>query len=538
VSPKVDAKTKVNILVVDDRPENLVALKAILDPLGQNIVEAKSGKEALKCLLAQEFAVILMDVMMPEMDGFETARMVRKREKTARTPIIFVTAMLTEEAHAFQGYEAGAVDYIMKPFVPEILRSKVAVFVELFRKTDEVRVQSEQLLKFEQREYELRIAEVHKKMEAEAERVRFEQQITQAIMHHSPMGILRLSNSMSVAEANPVFCDEFQFDPDFNRNKQVSIAVPWLPTELLAAAKKNERFSVNDFKYTPEENEKKAKWWDLTSWPVNDAQGTISGTVIVATDVTERLLIEEQRKDFISTLAHDLQTPVIASDRALELIIDRLQSTVEQDLVKLASMLRTNNQNLLHMIQSLLDVYHYEAGAKALYFDDVDLSQLVSTCVEELTPLAENLGRKIINKSEGDSQLVAVDRTALRRVITNLLDNAIKFSNEGGTVEVKVSSDPRDEQVLLEVTDFGVGISDEDKKRLFERFWHGSGHKTYKGSTGLGLYLCRQIATAHGGMISCESEVGKMTKFTVTLPKRPGKLVSASKVEARSVSSL
>jgi signal transduction histidine kinase len=173
-----------------------------------------------------------------------------------------------------------------------------------------------------------------------------------------------------------------------------------------------------------------------------------------------------------------------------------------------------------------------------LYFDDVDLSQLVSTCVEELTPLAENLGRKIINKSEGDSQLVAVDRTALRRVITNLLDNAIKFSNEGGTVEVKVSSDPRDEQVLLEVTDFGVGISDEDKKRLFERFWHGSGHKTYKGSTGLGLYLCRQIATAHGGMISCESEVGKMTKFTVTLPKRPGKLVSASKVEARSVSSL
>jgi signal transduction histidine kinase/DNA-binding response OmpR family regulator len=538
VSPKVDAKTKVSILVVDDRPENLVALKAILDPLGQNIVEAKSGKEALKCLLAQEFAVILMDVMMPEMDGFETARMVRKREKTARTPIIFVTAMLTEEAHAFQGYEAGAVDYIMKPFVPEILRSKVAVFVELFRKTDEVRVQSEQLLKFEQREYELRIAEVHKKMEAEAERVRFEQQITQAIMHHSPMGILRLSNSMSVAEANPVFCDEFQFDPDFNRNKQVSIAVPWLPKELLAAAKKNERFSVNDFKYTPEENEKKAKWWDLTSWPVNDAQGTISGTVIVATDVTERLLIEEQRKDFISTLAHDLQTPVIASDRALELIIDRLQSTVEQDLVKLASMLRTNNQNLLHMIQSLLDVYHYEAGAKALYFDDVDLSQLVSTCVEELTPLAENLGRKIINKSEGDSQLVAVDRTALRRVITNLLDNAIKFSNEGGTVEVKVSSDPRDEQVLLEVTDFGVGISDEDKKRLFERFWHGSGHKTYKGSTGLGLYLCRQIATAHGGMISCESEVGKMTKFTVTLPKRPGKLVSASKLEARSVSSL
>ncbi len=538
MSPKVDAKTKVSILVVDDRPENLVALKAILDPLGQNIVEAKSGKEALKCLLAQEFAVILMDVMMPEMDGFETARMVRKREKTARTPIIFVTAMLTEEAHAFQGYEAGAVDYIMKPFVPEILRSKVAVFVELFRKTDEVRVQSEQLLKFEQREYELRIAEVHKKMEAEAERVRFEQQITQAIMHHSPMGILRLSNSMSVAEANPVFCDEFQFDPDFNRNKQVSIAVPWLPKELLAAAKKNERFSVNDFKYTPEENEKKAKWWDLTSWPVNDAQGTISGTVIVATDVTERLLIEEQRKDFISTLAHDLQTPVIASDRALELIIDRLQSTVEQDLVKLASMLRTNNQNLLHMIQSLLDVYHYEAGAKALYFDDVDLSQLVSTCVEELTPLAENLGRKIINKSEGDSQLVAVDRTALRRVITNLLDNAIKFSNEGGTVEVKVSSDPRDEQVLLEVTDFGVGISDEDKKRLFERFWHGSGHKTYKGSTGLGLYLCRQIATAHGGMISCESEVGKMTKFTVTLPKRPGKLVSASKLEARSVSSL
>src|SRR5688572_7458270 len=138
-------KQKVNILIVDDRAENLLALEAILGDLDENLVMVRSGMEALKCILHQEFALILLDVKMPVMDGFETAVLIRERERSRHTPIIFLTAVSTSETHMFTGYSIGAVDYILKPFVPEILKSKVHVFVDLYRKTEEVKRQAKLL---------------------------------------------------------------------------------------------------------------------------------------------------------------------------------------------------------------------------------------------------------------------------------------------------------------------------------------------------------------------------------------------------------
>jgi len=126
---------KVNILLVDDQPKNLLALSAILESLGENLVSANSGVQALRYLLNQDFAVILLDVQMPQMDGFETAALIRQRERSKHTPIIFVTAINRDDIHVEKGYSLGAVDYLLKPFVPEILKSKVAVFVDLFKKT-------------------------------------------------------------------------------------------------------------------------------------------------------------------------------------------------------------------------------------------------------------------------------------------------------------------------------------------------------------------------------------------------------------------
>ena len=127
-----------SILMVDDRPENLLALEAILTDLGQKLVRANSGPEALKKLLAQDFAVILLDVQMPGMDGFETAKLIRARERTRYTPIIFLTAYDRSEAAVARGYGVGAVDFLFKPFAPEVLRAKVAAFIELYKKTEEV----------------------------------------------------------------------------------------------------------------------------------------------------------------------------------------------------------------------------------------------------------------------------------------------------------------------------------------------------------------------------------------------------------------
>ncbi|HEY4702096.1 MAG TPA: response regulator [Streptosporangiaceae bacterium] len=137
--------TKARILLVDDRHENLVALEAILSSLNQTLVTVRSGEEALKALLVDEFAVILLDVVMPGMDGFETASHIKRRPKTRDVPIIFLTAASAEPDHAFRGYAAGAVDYISKPFDPWVLRAKVAVFVELYAKNRQLQEQAELL---------------------------------------------------------------------------------------------------------------------------------------------------------------------------------------------------------------------------------------------------------------------------------------------------------------------------------------------------------------------------------------------------------
>ena len=147
-------ENKVDILMVDDRSENLFALEAILADLGQNLVKAQTGAEALKRLLDRDFAVILLDVQMPGMDGFETATLIRRRDRSQHTPIIFLTAFHRSDTQVFRGYSVGAVDFLSKPIVPEILKSKVSVFVDLFKKTEEVKRQARQLREAERREHE------------------------------------------------------------------------------------------------------------------------------------------------------------------------------------------------------------------------------------------------------------------------------------------------------------------------------------------------------------------------------------------------
>ncbi len=164
-----------SLLLVDDRPENLLALEAILEPLGCTLLRAYSGTEALKHLLTGDIALILMDVQMPGMDGFDTAAIIKEREKTRHIPIIFITALSTEEAYVFQGYSAGAVDYLAKPYNPYILRSKVTVFVDLWHKSEQIKRQGELLRQVEQREQEAQARE----REREAEQ-RHMKQILQA----------------------------------------------------------------------------------------------------------------------------------------------------------------------------------------------------------------------------------------------------------------------------------------------------------------------------------------------------------------------
>ncbi|PYQ40997.1 MAG: hypothetical protein DMF77_17170 [Acidobacteria bacterium] len=167
------ADDRVNILLVDDRPDKLLALEAILGDLGQNMVRAYSGREALRALLQRDFAVILLDVNMPMMDGFETAEMIRARPRSQQTPIIFFTAMHEMEAQVFRSYSLGAVDFIRTPVVPEILKAKVSVFVDLYKKTEQVKRQGEQMRLLQEREHRQQLGEAVNRLEAETKRNRF-----------------------------------------------------------------------------------------------------------------------------------------------------------------------------------------------------------------------------------------------------------------------------------------------------------------------------------------------------------------------------
>src|SRR5690606_35792641 len=155
---------KVNILIVDDRPENIVTLSAILEQPDLNLVTAGSGREALRRLLQQEFAAILLAVNMPDMSGFETAGIIRQRPSSAHTPIIFVTAFSDEE-HVYKGYSLGAVDYILTPVQPDVLRAKVGVFVDLYRKTREIKRQAEALRELEAYEHRRQLNETTERLE-------------------------------------------------------------------------------------------------------------------------------------------------------------------------------------------------------------------------------------------------------------------------------------------------------------------------------------------------------------------------------------
>ena len=167
---------RVNILLVDDRPENLRALEAILDDLGQNLIFASSGEEALKHVLKTEFAAILLDVRMPGMDGLEAAALIRQRDKTQYTPIIFVTAFGENEDQVKKGYSLGAVDFLFKPIVPEILRSKIAVFVDLYRKAEEIRRTAEILRVTQLQAHERQLAQERQRWESELLRKQVEQE--------------------------------------------------------------------------------------------------------------------------------------------------------------------------------------------------------------------------------------------------------------------------------------------------------------------------------------------------------------------------
>jgi len=368
------------ILVVDDSPDNVFLIKTILEEEGYTISTAENGASALAQLEASPCDLVLLDLMMPGMDGYEVTRRIRVNTAMQQyIPILLITAH--DAPNVAKGLDLGADDFIRKPVTVDELLARVR-------------------------------------------------------------SLLRLKHS-----------------------------------------------------------------------------------------IDERDEIARQREDFVSRLTHDLRTPLVAADRVLMLFQQGALGALSIQMHEVITIMARSNTNLLSMVNTLLEVYRFEAGRKTLAFQPVNLSQLLDEVVGELTPLAQAKTLAINLKFTEETTISTMmgDRLELHRLFTNLIGNAIKFT-DSGSVNIRVSSATESskksdldgsenstfrEYLIIEVEDTGPGIPLEEQATLFERFRQGT-HKS--SGSGLGLYLSRRIVEAHQGTILLKSEFGKGSLFIVMLP--------------------
>ena len=235
-----------------------------------------------------------------------------------------------------------------------------------------------------------------------------------------------------------------------------------------------------------------------------------------AEETEKKLATYEQREEFMATLTHDLKNPLIGTNRVLELLAEQAMGEVSPEHAELLLQIRESNKILLAMIQNLLDVYRFEKDMNAVVLTRTYLKDILSTCLKDILPIAENRKIKISTDYSNAERLVQADFMAMRRVFQNLLDNAIKFTPPGGEITLRVA--PIESEVCVEIQDNGPGMSVEEKAKIFQRFSQGRAGRKFSPGTGLGLFLCKKIVEAHSGQISCESEEGSGTKFLVCLP--------------------
>ncbi|KAB8332152.1 hybrid sensor histidine kinase/response regulator [Scytonema tolypothrichoides VB-61278] len=510
---------KVNILLVDDHPDNLLALEAILDSLGQNLVKATSGEEALRCLLSQDFAVILLDVHMPGMDGFETAQLIRSRQKNQHTPILFLTAFSKSEQLVFKGYSVGAVDYLLKPIVPEILISKVAVFIDIFQKNAEIQRQAKQLAETN-KILKNKITE-HQQTEDFLQKTQGE---FEAIFKAIPDAVIFVNNHGYITRSNPAFTTLFGYKTEEVIGKAHHILYEDYEAQCPIRLKLFAREELHSYIVNYRRKNGEEFIGETIDTVVQDREGNILGLLEIIRDITERHAIEQIKNEFISVVSHELRTPLTSIHGALNLLSTHLiepQSQKGQRLIEIAA---DSAERLVRLVNDILDLERLQSGKINLSKQVYNTAELMTKAVDMMQVMANRAEVNVCVYPQSIELEVDCDR--IIQVITNLLSNAIKFSFKGSQVCLNVELQQKDEfltgsgaTVLFCVKDTGRGIPPEKIESIFERFHQvDASDSRQKGGTGLGLAICRSIVQQHGGRIWVESTLGSGSSFYFTLP--------------------
>jgi len=532
---------KSHILIVDDLPEKLLVFKTILEELDQNLIMVRSGSEALKEILQREFAVILLDVNMPDIDGLETARLIRQYKKSAHTPIIFITAY-ADEMQTAQGYSLGAVDYILSPVIPEVLRSKVRVFVDLYQMQQRTKAMA---------------GEQVARARAEAARAAAEETTRRSTF------LARASHELGAS-----------LDLEQGMRRLLELVVPQM-TDSAALVVDGEADSPLVF-YSSESDTRPVGYADLPGplraslqrvvreglpheaevvcYPLRAGERTLGalalsnsgspqdlvtlqelvGRAAIALDnarlyqslereiarsreAEARLQDSSQRKDeFLAMLSHELRNPLAPIRNAVEVI--RRLAPPDPKLTMARDVVDRQVSLLARLVEELLDVSRISQGKIALKKEPVELARILSHSVETARPLIDARAQTLAVSVPPAPVWLSADFARLSQVISNLLNNASKYTGEGGRIEL--IADAGEGEATITVRDNGTGIEAQLLPKIFDLFVQGDRSLDRgQGGLGIGLTLVKRLVELHQGQVAVESEgPGRGSSFTVTLP--------------------
>ena len=424
-------RRRTSVLVVDDRDANLLAMEAVLEPLEVRVVRASSADEALRAVLADDFAVILLDVEMPGTDGYEVARLIKQRESARVTPIIFVTALSNDRRLVTSGYESGAVDYLFKPVDPDLLRHKVSAFVELYQKREE---------------------------EAWRQRRRYADLIE----------IAARENEQRLRAA---------YEAEHEARRAAELAQARAESAQLAAEEAN-----------------------------------------------------RAKSNFLAIMSHELRTPLNAFQGYVQLLDMGLAGPVTDHQRGYFSRLDVSARHLLALIDDVLDVAKVDAGRLSVARERATTGDVVGAALSLTAPQAAARGVRLLDRAAGGAGAPFVgDETRVRQILVNLIGNAVKFTDTGGTVSVE-SGQVHDRGagaqlqgtgpwVVIRVSDTGIGIAPHEVGAIFQPFHQvDSAHTRTRGGTGLGLSISRRLARLMDGDLTVESVPGQGSVFSLWLP--------------------
>jgi PAS domain S-box-containing protein len=514
---------KANILLVDDQPANLLALEAILQDLGQNLITALSGDEALRRLLLNDFAVILLDVQMHGLDGFETARLIRSRARSRHTPIIFVTAYESPAFPVGQAYALGAVDFLIKPLVPEILKAKVAGFVDLFRKTEQVKRQAELLRELDRKEFERQLAEEKLRQTEEGFGLLVDRVKDYGICMLDPQGHIITWNAGAARIYGYLDADILGrhfacFYPDDARHSK--------PERELKVATAEGRCEDEGWRVRRDGTR---FWANIVLTALRDHGGRLRGFGKVTRDDTERMQAQarlersaadlarsnRELEQFAYVASHDLKEPL----RKVRIYLERLQRHCQGRLDAEAERLLVHAVEGAGRMRTLINdlLVYARVGSPGKPLEPTDSA---AACAHAVANLEAAIRESSAEVTYAGLPVVRADGTELMQLFQNLISNALKFRGAQPPA-VRVEARRQDANWVFAIHDNGIGIDPRYAERVFVLFERLHGRQEYPG-TGIGLAICKKIVERHGGRIWLESEVGKGATFWFTLPADGG----------------